>query len=108
MKNQLSLKQIEEIAEEQIYTALYLFTPLCGTCMVAGKMVDIIEKLFPQVTFIKADLNYISAAADKYSVESVPCMLLFHEGRLVKKIYAFQSVPYLHEELNELIRTDSI
>ncbi|MGD6968673.1 thioredoxin family protein [Rossellomorea vietnamensis] len=104
----LSLEHIEEAVQKQTYAALYLFTPLCGTCLVAGKMVDVTEKLFPQVAFIKADLNYIPAIAEKYAVESVPCMLLFHTGRLVNKIYAFQSVPYLHEELNHLIRADSI
>lgn len=104
----LSLEHVEEAVQEQTYAALYLFTPLCGTCLVAGKMVDVTEKLFPQVAFIKADLNYIPAIADKYSVESVPCMLLFHKARLVNKIYAFQSVPYLHEELNQLTRADSI
>ncbi|MGF2617674.1 thioredoxin family protein [Rossellomorea vietnamensis] len=108
MKKNISVEQIEEITKGQKFTALYLYTPLCGTCMVTGKMVDVTEKLFPQISFIKADLNYIPEAADKYSVESVPCMLLFRRGSLVNKIYAFQSVPYLHEQLNYLTSADSI
>ncbi|MGM0845820.1 MAG: thioredoxin family protein [Bacillota bacterium] len=108
MKKNITLERIDKTVREQRYTALYLFTPLCGTCRVAGRMVDVTEKLFPQTTFIKADLNYFPEIADEYSVESVPCMLLFHKGNLVTKIYAFHSVPYLHEQLNHLISADSI
>ncbi|WP_421385519.1 thioredoxin family protein [Bacillus salacetis] len=107
MKNKQLLEQIENKINEQEHTAFYLYTPMCGTCMVAGRMVDITEKMFPQIHFIKADLNYIPSIADRYSVESVPCMLLFNKGVLINKIYAFHSVPYLHEQLNQLTSTDS-
>jgi thioredoxin 1 len=108
MKNNPTLEQIKYEIKKQKYTAFYLYTPMCGTCMVAGRMVDITEKMFPQIHFIKADLNYIPSVADHYSVESVPCMLLFKEGFLIDKIYAFQSVPYLHEQFNQLTKADSV
>ncbi|WP_240628443.1 thioredoxin family protein [Bacillus salacetis] len=94
--------------EAQEHTALYLYTPMCGTCMVAGRMVDVTEKLFPAFHFMKADLNYIPSIADEHSVESVPCLLLFKKGTLMKKIYAFHSVPFLHEQMNDLIGADSV
>ncbi|WP_409251885.1 thioredoxin family protein [Bacillus sp. SCS-153A] len=108
MKNHLPVEQIQREIHEKKYTALYLYTPMCGTCMVAGRMVDVTEKMFPHIHFIRADLNYIPSMADQYSVESVPCMLLFHEGVLQNKIYAFQSVPYLHEQFNHLTNADSV
>ena len=77
MEKEMKLKQIETVIENETYTALYLYTPMCGTCKVAGRMVDVTEKLFPAVPFIKADLNYVPSLADKYTVESVPCLLLF-------------------------------
>jgi thioredoxin 1 len=108
MKNHLSLEQIQNEIHGQKYTALYLYTPMCGTCMVAGRMVDVTEKLFPAIHFTKYDLNYIPSIADQYSIESVPCLLLFNEGLLIKKIYAFHSVPYLHEQMSDLISADSV
>jgi thioredoxin 1 len=104
MQNEMTIGKIETTIKNNKYAALYLFTPMCGTCMVAGRMVEVIEKLFPQIVFMKADLNYIPSMADSRSVESVPCMLLFRDGHLQEKIYAFQSVPYLHEQLNILIK----
>ncbi|MGE6257526.1 thioredoxin family protein [Heyndrickxia sporothermodurans] len=81
--------------------ALYFYTPLCGTCQVAGKMLNIVEKVIPQFEFGKADLNYMPEFAKQYSIESVPCLLIFQNGQLMDKIYGFQSVTYLHEVLNK-------
>lgn len=47
-------------------------------------------------------MNYVQTIAESYEIESVPCLLLFKEGQLRKKIYAFQSVPYLYGVLKEI------
>lgn len=78
---------------------LYLYTPLCGTCQVAGKMLSVVEQLLPQQKWLKADLNFVPALAEQYSIESVPCLLVIRNNEPVKKIYAFQSVPFLYENL---------
>lgn len=36
----------------------YLFTPMCGTCQVAGKMLTITEQLLQNLPIGKADLNF--------------------------------------------------
>jgi thiol-disulfide isomerase/thioredoxin len=81
---------------------LYLYTPLCGTCQVAGKMLSVVEQLLPKHHWLKADLNYVPSLAEQYSIESVPCLLVLRNNELVKKIYAFQSVPFLYESLRSL------
>ncbi|PID14545.1 thiol reductase thioredoxin [Sporosarcina sp. P34] len=86
-------------AAEQV-AAFYLYTPMCGTCAVASKMLTVIETMRPQLPIGKADLNYIQEIATEYEVESVPCLLIQRKGQPVEKIYAFQSVPYLLEKLS--------
>lgn len=86
-------------AAEQV-AAFYLYTPMCGTCAVASKMLGVIEAMRPALPIGKADLNYIQEIAREYEVESVPCLLIERKGRPVEKIYAFQSVPYLLEKLS--------
>ncbi|WP_340373721.1 thioredoxin family protein [Peribacillus sp. FSL E2-0218] len=81
---------------------LYLYTPLCGTCQVASKMLTISLQLFPEMMAGKMNMNYVQGMAETYEIESVPCLLLFKEGQLYKKIYAFQSVPYLYGLLKEI------
>ena len=79
--------------------AFYLYTPMCGTCQVAGKMLEVIHEVLPDFPVGKADLNYNPDLADEFFIESVPCLLIYNNGEIQDKIYAFQSVPYLYEKL---------
>jgi thioredoxin 1 len=81
---------------------LYLYTPMCGTCQVASRMLSVSLELFPVITCGQMNVNFSRNLAMQYQIESVPCLMIFKEGKLDKKIYAFQSVPYLYGVLKEL------
>lgn len=83
-------------------TAFYLFTPMCGTCQVASKMLTVVTELLPDLEIGKANLNYVQEIADLYQVESVPCLLITENGKIKEKIYAFHSVPYLYDKLKSV------
>lgn len=95
-------EEIKIFLEEERTGYLYFYTPMCGTCQVASKMLTVIEQLLPGVSSGKADLNYMPEMAERFEIESVPCLILLREGEEQEKIYAFQSVLYLHEKLKEL------
>lgn len=82
--------------------AFYLYTPLCGTCQLAEKMVEVLRELFPEVSMGKADVNFMPDLAERFLIESVPCLVLFKGGKVLEKIYAFHSVPYLFEKVKTL------
>ncbi|EPD50568.1 thioredoxin family protein [Paenisporosarcina sp. FSL H8-0542] len=81
--------------------AYYLYTPMCGTCQVASKMMDVVEELLPDLQIGKANLNYVESLAVDYQIQSVPCLLIAENGQIVEKVYAFQSVPYLYNRLQK-------
>ncbi len=80
---------------------LFLYTPICGTCKVGERMLSIVEELLPNMQMKKVDLNYIPEIAERWEIQSVPCLLLFNKGEMSEKIYAFQSVEYLYNELKK-------
>ena len=81
--------------------AYYLYAPMCGTCQVASKMMDVVEELLPSVEIGQANLNYVEHIAVEQQIESVPCLLISENGQISEKIYAFQSVPYLYNRLRK-------
>lgn len=93
--------QWEGLVESEALTAFYLYTPMCGTCAVASKMMDVVEQLLPAVAMGKANLNYIEQLAYDLQIESVPCLIVTRAGKVTEKVYAFQSVPYLYEMLKK-------
>lgn len=94
--------EMEAFLEEKRTGYLYFYTPMCGTCQVASKMLTVIEQLLPVVPSGKADLNYLPEMAERFEIHSVPCLIVLKKGEVQEKIYAFQSVPYLYEKLKEL------
>lgn len=90
--NQDQLKELDKIA-------LFLFTPICGTCKVAERMLIVIENLVKEYPIRKLNLNYFPDLAKQWEIQSVPCLLVFEKGEIVKRIFAFQSVDYLYKEL---------
>lgn len=86
--------EITDIMDRRESAFIYFYTPLCGTCKVAGRMLGIVEKITGS-EFAKADLNYMPDLAVDLKIESVPCLLILQKGLPVEKIYAFRSVPNL-------------
>ncbi|MDW0110990.1 thioredoxin family protein [Sporosarcina aquimarina] len=86
--------------ESEELAAFYLYTPLCGTCAVASKMLNVVTELKPDVQIGKADLNYVEEIATEYQVESVPCLLIKRKSQPAEKVYAFQSVQNILEKLS--------
>lgn len=94
-----SRNEWENHAQNTDITAYYLYTPLCGTCQVATKMLAVVEELLPDLQIGKANLNYVEDLAIELEIESVPCLLISENGEIREKIYAFHSVPFLYEKL---------
>ena len=101
--NNASQEDIKMIFSNNEPAVLYFYTPLCGTCQVAGKMLSIVEQMIPEIPFSKADLNYLPGIAETYFIESVPCLLVIKDGLIQEKIYAFKSVPYLYDLIKQYI-----
>ena len=81
---------------------MYFYTPMCGTCQVAAKMLTVIEQLLPNLSVGKVDLNYFPTMAERFEIESVPCLIVLNKGEVQEKVYAFKSVPYLYDKFKNL------
>ena len=98
-----TVEEWHQLQQTQDVTAFYLYTPMCGTCAVASKMMDILEQLIPTLPLGKANLNFTGNLPFDLQIESVPCLIITKNGEITEKVYAFQSVPYLYELLKKYI-----
>jgi thioredoxin-like negative regulator of GroEL len=79
---------------------VYFYTPMCGTCQVASKMLQVIEQLV-DLEIGKMNLNFFPDLARAFEIESVPCLLFVEAGKVRETLYAFQSVPFLLEKVKQ-------
>lgn len=93
---------------EELEGPLFVFgyTPFCGTCKLAEKMLDIVaDSLNIQVK--KIDLNYYEALCTQYEIQSVPVLLFIQNGQVKDISYQFGSVTNLYEKLKLLLTNTS-
>jgi len=86
--------QIKETVAQKGEAMIYFYTPLCGTCQLASRMLGVVEEM-TGLTFAKADLNYMPDLAEEWRIESVPCLAIVRDGTAAEKVYAFRSVSNL-------------
>lgn len=106
MENDIRLPEweradIEKNLASEPVQVLYLYTPMCGTCQLAEKMLSVTLHALPHINAGKANVNFIPRLAEEWRVESVPCLLLIRDGEVQQKIYAFHSVDYLYQLLKD-------
>lgn len=100
--NEWNRTELADFLDHEEIGLLYFYTPLCGTCQVASRMLQIVGELV-EVTMGKMNLNFYPDLAKNFAIESVPCLLIIRNGEVQEAIYAFHSVPYLLEKIKSYV-----
>lgn len=80
--------------------AVFVHTPLCGTCGLAKRMLAVVEQLRPNYPLYAANLNAMPGIAQAWRIESVPCLLVKGKDGAWTKQYRFPSVTEIVERLD--------
>lgn len=83
--------------------ALFVYTPLCGTCQLAGRMLEIVETMLPDLPLYKINLNFSPELGQHWRLRSVPCLVLLEAGQAVRIEYKMASVDHLYLLLKPLM-----
>jgi thioredoxin-like negative regulator of GroEL len=96
------------LAAREPFTIVFVYTPLCGTCKLAEKMLLVVQSSFKALPIYSLNINHSPLFAQKWRIKSVPCLLVFQKGLGVERIYAFQSIGYVHKVLKPYAATSSL
>ena len=101
MKESRTIDITSRIQSEETFI-LYGYAPICANCQIAERMLDIVSDM-KGFSYASIDLNYHKDLIEEYEVRSAPALLLFRDGRLVREVYAFQSVLHLTEVFDDFL-----
>ena len=105
--SQREAKLAKELSEKEFYkfikkdVALVDFwAPWCGPCRTQGPIINFLaDSLYDIVKIGKVNIDKVKTVAEKYSVSSIPTMIIFVDGIAVKKIIGLHSreelLPYI-------------
>ena len=89
----------QKLTDREPLSIVFVYTPLCGTCKLAEKMLTVVQSSFDSLPMYSLNINHSPAFAQQWKIKSVPCLLVFQKGLGVERIYAFQSIGYVHNKL---------
>lgn len=101
MKHTEILNDIYKHFDKDIHL-LFGYTPTCGTCKISERMLDIANQV-TQLPINKCDLNFYPEFCKEFEIMSVPVLFIMHKDQVIRRIYAFQSVPYILENIQKVI-----
>lgn len=98
MVKEINDKEFEEV----IKTGKVLvdcFANWCGPCKMLSPVIDELSNEKKDYSFYKLDVDKSSDVVMKYNVMSIPTLLVFNDGKLVKTIVGLRSKSELENEL---------
>lgn len=74
----------------------------CGPCKLLEPKLNQIKEEFPQVTYISVDVDEEPEMVNKYTVTSVPVVILLRDGEEVTRLVGAQLINPLRAAFREL------
>ena len=84
----------EELKNKKVLVDFY--ADWCGPCRMMGSVLDNIE----DIDVLKVNVDKFSSLSQKYGIMSIPNLILFDDGNIVKNHIGFMS----EDELKEFIK----
>lgn len=82
--------------------AVFLYTPLCGTCKLTERMLDIILTMEPTLPIYKSNVNFLPQITSDWQISSVPSIVIVKPGKDMEVMYSMKSVDELYKKLKPL------
>jgi len=80
-------------ASKQKPVLVDFFAVWCSPCLMMGVVLEEVEKkLKEKVKFVKVNVDACRELAMKYGIMSIPCIILFKDGKEASRLIGFRSV----------------
>jgi thioredoxin-like negative regulator of GroEL len=98
-------QELRRVIWEGCRLAVFVYTPMCGTCAIAKKMLEIVGHMLQEDIIVQSNINTIPDLVQEYRISSVPALLLFNgESSEPSIIYKMESVQNLLEQIRGVCR----
>jgi thioredoxin 1 len=88
------------VVENELPMLLDFWAQWCGPCQMQGPVIEKAQEEYKEkLAFGKVNVDEQPTLAEKYGVMSIPTLIVFHKGEVVKKEIGLRTI----EEIGDLI-----
>ena len=85
----VNTKEFDEIIQNGT-TLVDFFADWCGPCKMLGPVLEALDSEYPDVTFIKVNVDENMDLAERYQIMSIPTVYVFRDGELLNKMSGYR------------------
>ncbi|WP_246055184.1 thioredoxin family protein [Pseudalkalibacillus caeni] len=104
MKRAESLEELERHIKDEKLFLIYLSQPECSVCHALLPKVESLLEKFPEIYSMHVDMLEIPETAGRFSIFTVPALLLFAEGKEVMRQARFVRVEELEHNFSKIVK----
>lgn len=102
---------VEEISEHEFHEVINkpvalvdFFAEWCMPCVMMAPVIEELASKLKQVKFAKVNVDENSALSQKFKIMSIPCLIVFKDGKEVERIIGSQQAEVVEEKLKKWIK----
>jgi thioredoxin 1 len=86
------------------YSVIDFWASWCGPCQMMGPVFEDISKEYSKAKFAKVSTEEEQELAAKYRIMSIPCLVVFKDGKEIGRILGFMPKDSLKKEIERYIK----
>ena len=94
---EIEIKSVDQFKEETASGRVLVdfYATWCGPCKMLAPFVAKLAEQHPEVKVLKVDVDEVGDLAQSFEVYSIPTLLYFEDGKIVRKSLGFMPEPQL-------------
>jgi thioredoxin 1 len=81
------------------------FAEWCMPCLMLSPVIEELAEKMNEVRFTKINIDDNSGLAGKFRISSIPCIVVFREGKEIDRIIGAQTCEIIEERLKKILES---